>query len=668
MNHKNKPATPLRSLHWLVAVAAAMLLAACASMGRPEGGARDVDPPVFVKGNPSPNALNVDRQKVQIDFNENVTVSDVMTKVVVSPAQKNTPSVSANAHRVTVELRDTLLPNTTYTIDFADAIADLNEGNPIDGFSYAFSTGDVIDTLQISGMVFEAATLEPAQSMLVGVYSNLSDTAITTLPLERITRTNQLGEFTIRNLKPGTYRIYAINDVNRDYHWDRTEDVAFYDVTITPTSQPIMATDTLVTEAGNDTIITHPATLYLPNDVLLTWFNENYASQYLMKHERTDLKRLTLQFGAQADTLPELTMLNGLHAGEPIDKWAVLNGSPTRDTLEYWLCDTMLFHQDTIMLQARYLRTDTLDQLSWTTDTLRLLLRSSAKKKQEEPKKDTKKKKKGHGDEEEDSLQAPKIVFFSFKPRSGSTVDLDQSLIFEAQEPIASVDASAVSLAKMVDSVWTPLPAPELYFPQPTRPMQMRIDYLWEPATQYQLTIDSAAIRGLYGDWTNKLEYKFTTKAEEDYSTLVFNVKGLDSIPAVVELLNASDAPIKRAKVVDGQARIQYINPGTYYARLYLDRNDNGKWDTGSLLDSIQPEEVFYFPKKVTLKKYWTSEQQWDLYATPIDQQKPLDIKKNKPKLKPGEQPLPDEEDEDENDFYNPSFESTARRSQMNRY
>ena len=138
------------------------------------------------------------------------------------PAQKSIPSITANGRRITVDIRDSLIPNTTYTIDFSDAIRDLNEGNVLDGFAIDFSTGDSIDSLRISGMVFEARTLEPAQGMLVGVYSNLSDTALRTLPMERIARTNQLGQFTIRGLRPGEYRIFAINDVNRDYHWDRS--------------------------------------------------------------------------------------------------------------------------------------------------------------------------------------------------------------------------------------------------------------------------------------------------------------------------------------------------------------------------------------------------------------------------------------------------------------
>ncbi len=215
--------------------------------------------------------LNVKGNKITVEFDENIALDDAMNKIVVSPAQRTTPAISSNAKRVTVELRDTLLPNTTYTIDFADAVKDLNEGNVLDGLALDFATGDTIDTLRISGMVFEAQTLEPAQGMLVGVYSNLEDSAIHTLPMDRITKTNQLGQFTIRNLKEGTYRIFALNDVNRDYHWDRSEDVAFYDVTISPTATPTTVTDTLVRENGQrDSLVTRDATRYLPDDVLLS--------------------------------------------------------------------------------------------------------------------------------------------------------------------------------------------------------------------------------------------------------------------------------------------------------------------------------------------------------------------------------------------------------------
>ncbi len=257
------------------------LLAACASIGRPEGGERDELPPVFVRSNPEPGALEFKGNRLNIFFDENIKMEDVMNKVVVSPVQKQPPSISANGKRLTVEFRDTLVDNATYTVDFSDAIRDLNEGNILDGFAFDFSTGSTRDSLVISGMLFEARNLEPAQGMIVGVYSNLSDTAISTLPFERIAKTNQYGQFVIRNLAPGTYNVYAVNDLNRDYHWDRSEDVAFLGQSVVPEIENITVTDTLRASNGMDSIVMRPGHRYLPNDLLMTWFNENYRPQYL---------------------------------------------------------------------------------------------------------------------------------------------------------------------------------------------------------------------------------------------------------------------------------------------------------------------------------------------------------------------------------------------------
>ena len=377
----------VKQLRLLLVMVAAAVMVACANMGRPEGGPRDELPPVYVRSNPAMGQLNFNGNKITVDFDENIQLDDAMNKIVVSPAQRNTPAISSNGRRVTIELRDTIMPNTTYTIDFADAVKDLNEGNVLDGFAMDFATGDTIDTLRISGMVFEARTLEPAQGMLVGVYSNTSDTAISTLPFERITKTNQLGQFTLRNLKAGSYRVYALNDINRDYHWDRSEDVAFYDVTISPTSEPTVVTDTLTRSTGErDSLVTRNATRFLPDDLLLTWFNEGYTSQYLKDYKRPERNKITFQFGAKSDTLPILRLLNTHRAGDEISTWSTLDASPTLDTLTYWISDTSLVSLDSITIEATYLRTDTLDNLTWGTDTLKFNMRPEKRRKRKEKK------------------------------------------------------------------------------------------------------------------------------------------------------------------------------------------------------------------------------------------------------------------------------------------
>ena len=639
----------------VAASAAGVLLAACASMGRPEGGARDVEPPVYVRATPSMNALNVNKGRISIEFNENVQLKDQLTKVVVSPAQVIQPQVMAVGRRVNITLRDTLVPNTTYTIDFSDAIADLNEGNELDGFAYAFSTGPTIDTLQISGMVFEAATLEPAQGMIVGVYSNLSDTAITTLPLERITKTNQLGQFTIRNLKEGTYRIFALNDQNRDYKWDRTEDVAFYDMTITPTAERVTVADTLKNSEGADSIVHHEVTRFYPNDILLTWFNENYKSQYLQKYERPQRTQLNITMGAPAEYLPTITLLNDPEQPRyDISRWSVLNASATLDTLQYWITDKRVQDMDTLLIEARYQKTDTLDQLSWTTDTLKLTLRGNAKKKAEEKKKKDK----------NDTIPEPTpLMSVSI---GGTTQEVNMPLLLKSSSPIVDFNQDGVHMSILEDTLWVDVDPPRFVMIDSLKPMLMAADYKWEPGRRYTVTIDSLAMTDALGLHNKDVKQEFATRALEDYSSVTFTLTDLKE-PAVVELLTSQDKPVTRATVVDGKAVFKFLQPGTYYARMFIDRNNNGKYDTGVLLDSVQPEEVYYFPKKIALKKNWDlADQPWNIYEFPVDKQKPTEIKKNKPKRKAGE--IPEEQTDEEDEYeYDPSDPFGKRNNRNNR-
>lgn len=629
-------------------VAIAVMMAACASIGRPEGGPRDELPPVFVSSSPAPGSLNVKGNKIEIIFDENIKVEDVSNKVVISPAQKSMPSITVNGKKVIVELRDTMRPNTTYTIDFSDAIRDLNEGNPLDGFAIDFSTGEVIDSLRISGMLFEARNLEPAQGMLVGVYSNLADSAITTLPLERISKTNQLGQFTIRGLKPGKYRVFALTDKNRDYHWDRSEDVAFYDIEVSPSTEPIEVIDTLRAADGTDSLVARQGIKFLPNNVLLTWFNEGYAAQYLKDYKRPERQRITFQFATKADTLPQIHLINGPKAGLEIEEWATLNASETLDTLEYWINEPEVLAQDSILVSARYLRTDTNQQLSWTTDTLKLFYK--------EPKSKKKKKK----DEEEQVDSIPQINFINWTLQAASPQDVNRPLRFVSSQPLASIDNQGVRLYIKNDTVWKSLPNANILPDSSRQVLSFTMPYQWEPGMNYKLEIDSAMLVSIYNEWNKPFRQEFTVRALEEYVTLKFNMPKLEQ-PVVVELLDGSDKVVAIAPVIDGIATFEYLLPGKYYARAFIDSNNNGIYDTGNIAQKLQPEEVYYYPKRINAKKNWDIEQSWNIYELPLDLQKPLDIKKNKPvKKNTDKNPQDEEDDEDDYDefgdeYYNPN-------------
>ncbi|MDE6098822.1 MAG: Ig-like domain-containing protein [Muribaculaceae bacterium] len=622
-----------------VAVIGALIIGACASMGRPEGGPRDTEPPVPLNSTPPAGQLNFNGRRLVVNFNENIQLDDAFNKVVVSPAMSQPPAVSANGRRLTVEFRDTLRDSTTYTVDFADAVKDLNEGNILDGFALDFSTGPTIDTLRISGMVLGADNLEPAQGLLVGVRSNLADSAVSTLPLDRIARTNQLGQFTIRNLPAGQYRVFAIDDVNRDYKWDRSEAMAFYDVVVEPSVQTFELTDTLRSSQGTDSTALRQGLRYLPNDVLLSLYKEEYTPQYLKDYGRPERRKASIIFGAPADSLPQITITNGDFAGRDFNDFTIIQANGNLDSLTYWIRDPQLVEADTLRLAVTYIKPDSTGQLSQFTDSLRFDFRAPRQKK------------KKNEEQELDSLGNPiRTSFLDISALGGSQQELHRGLLLDFTEPLATVDSSAIRLEVQSDTLWLPVPDMKLLADSINPVLRKNIDYKWEPGAKYRLTIDSASIYNIYGDPNRPFKHEFTAKNEEDYSGITFNIEGLNPDTAlVVELVGSSDQVQYRAQARGNKVVFHHLAPGTYYARLIIDSDGNGRWTSGDVALRRQPEETYYFPKKLTLKKNWDIEQAWNPYALPLDLQKPLAIKKNKPKLKAGEM-KPVEEDEEEAD------------------
>lgn len=659
----------MNKLYYLpLALGAAAVMGACASIGRPDGGPRDVEPPHFVSSNPAPGSLNVTGNKFSIYFNENVQLDDPGSRVAISPAQIQQPIVQANGRRVTVELKDSMRPNTTYTIDLADAVKDLNEGNVLDGFAIDFSTGEDIDTLAISGMVLQARNLEPAQGMLVGVYSTDADSAITTLPFERIARTNQLGEFTVRNLKPGSYQLFALTDLNRDLHWDRTEDVAFLSSLVVPSAEVREVTDSV----APDSIITRQLTTFLPDDLLLTWFNEDFKPQYLKNYKRDVRNIIELEMAAPADSLPELTIVgrnSRYNLREPLLDYSVLVRSATADTLKYWLRDSVTIATDSLLIETRYRRMDSLNNLVWQTDTLKFNRRT--------PKGKNAPKAPLTLQQKIDSVLAlndtiPVDTFALMQPSvwldlslASSVQDVNRPLLFSVNRPVDSIPPSGVVLEQCIDSVWSPVqPQPAIEWADTLTHMNMLMRPDWMPGGQYRLAVDSMAVTDIYGNYTRPALNDFKVRNLEDYCAVVFNVTGVpDSVQAVVELLDQSDSPVRTLPVAGGTVRFEFLQPATYYARLFIDRDRNGEWTNGNLLSRLQPEDVYYFPKKLALKKNWDRTEPWDINALSPELQKPLEIKANKPRVKAGEIPLPEEDDEEDDDYapgygYTPGYDS----------
>ena len=632
----------------------------CANIGNPSGGPIDKTPPIFMRSNPTPNAVNVKDRKIEIFFDEIVTLKDPSTKIIVSPAQTEMPRMSALGRKVTVELVDSLLPNTTYTIDFSNSIQDNNEGNAIDNFAFAFSTGSVIDSMRVSGYVLDSRTLEPMQSVVVGLQSNLADSAFHKEKLQRVALTNDRGQFTIRNVSPGSYHIFALKDLDRDYKFGNpTEDIAFLDSIIVPSIGTREADDTVYNDLNEiDTIMRATRPAYFPNDILLSMFNEDRKSQYLANDMRVDSTRISLTFAAASDTLPSLSIVG---RNDVPDQWHTLERSQTNDTLTYWIRPPHLVSADTLMVATTYLRTDTASNLSWGTDTLKFTFqRQKAKKKKK--------------NEETDSLE--QIRFMELHPLANGTQEVYAPLLLQTGTPIERYSREAFHLQRKLqnDTIFYPAEIKSIALRDSTlnrRDLVLKVD--WEPGAAYTLAVDSLAMTDIYGLQTKPLKVDFNVRKMEEYGNIVFNITAVrDS--AIVELLDGTEKIVLRAPVKNHRAELLNLLPGKYYARLFIDRNGNGKYDTGNYDMHLQPEETVYYPGAINLKKNWDVEQTWDIYATPIDKQKPEAIKKNKPERKKWEKVNTEktETDEDEengfSDFSNPNDPNLRNSNNFGNY
>lgn len=645
----------------ILLVALSALIAGCASIGSPGGGARDEDPPRLTHANPLPGSVDVSRDRIVLEFNEIVNVKDAFTNVIMSPPGKSVPRVTANGRRVTIQLPDSLAPNTTYTIDFGNSIEDNNEGNKLKGFTYTFSTGPELDTLRVAGMVLGANDLEPQQGIYVGLYpSTLSDSAFLTEKMRYIAKTDDRGRFIIRGLPADTYRIVALKDNDNDMKYaNPEEDLAFYDSFITPSTDRAVVSDTIfnLKTGAVDTVVSRERTVFLPNTILLRSFNTGKRTQYLVKYERPDSARITLLFNTAAEALPGFSI-----PGVDLSGMAVEH-SATNDTITYWL-PRPLASRDTLRAAVSYLRPDTAGILAPTVDSLNFIYKRP-KVKPEKPKKGK--------DAAADSLaRLPKTPELRWTlAGGGGTQEVYRNLDILFDKPLARLDTASFRLEQKVDTLWVPTRTPLRYAQSDTlNPRRHVFAYPWESGMTYRLTADSAVAVSIYGEVMNKVSMELTTKPIEEYATFRFRLSGLpDSVPAFVELLNASDSPQRTERVDNNEAYFKFVNPGKYYARVTLDYNGDGRWTPGDYATGLQPDETFYYPKALNIKKNWDYDQTWSLWDTAVDLQKPDALKKNKPELdkrsRTNKKQDDEEEDEEEDPFGANTF--TNNRTTSNR-
>ena len=605
------------------------MIVSCARMGQPDGGWYDDTPPRVVHTDPADKGTGVKSKKVTITFDEFIKLEDATSKVVISPPQIEPADIKASGKKIVVELKDSLMDNTTYTIDFSDAISDNNEGNPMGNYTYSFSTGERIDTFEVSGNVLDATNLEPIKGILVGLYDDLSDTVFARKPFIRVSRTDSRGRFVIRGIAPGTYRVYALQDADGNYIYSqKSEMLAFSHETFNPYAKPDIRQDTVWRDTLRiDSIIRTPYTHFYPDDIVLRAFTALQTDRYLVKSERAEPNKLNFYFSYGNDSLPQLRGLNFNS-----DSAFVVDSNLKNDTITYWIKDTTLINTDSLTFEARYLITDSTGTLVMQTDTLEMIPKMSYEKrmKQEEKenekwlKEQEKKKKKG---EAYDSIMPLKPL----EPQisGGGTITPEQNIFFTMPTPLQKCDTSAIHLYSKIDTLWYKSRFEWLPVPGNIKKFELRAE--WRPDIEYSLEVDSAAFVDIYGLVSKSIKQGIKVSSNDEFGSLIVNVSGQrDSATVIVQLLGSNDNVQKEAKVVDGAAEFFYLKAGKYYLKAFVDNNDNGLWDTGDYYADLQPEDVYYYPKEVECKEKWDITIGWDLNATPVARQKPQAITKQK--------------------------------------
>ena len=652
----------------------------CAKQSSPEGGPYDITPPRVVRCTPEMGSTNVTSHRVRITFDEYIQLERGEDKIIYSPPQRIPPKALVNQKQLVVTYQDSLIANTTYTINFNRAIKDYNEGNYIEQYVYAFSTGDYLDTMQVSGQVLDAYTLQPVPRILAGVYNTPLPTDSLDRPMTRMTYTDDKGHFTLQNVRDGDYYAIALVDMDRSYSYNapnesfaitldsfRTEVVprsalmpaketketkvdslgnvvdslgnvadslgVRADSLIAKEQTPTTATDTTATAA--DTVSPY---VYLPNDLLLLLTRPKTHIVRLERLVRRDSMSLMATFTEPIDTLPQIKILSPDYLTTPTSYYPDL--STDRKSLTYWLSPHDSLARDSVVVAFAYPTTDSIGSPINKLDTMTLHApRVQAAKAKAKPKKQPK-------------VEAPETAADGLSHASDTTAlaetqrelravtilsqeDIHKettrdSLWISYDVPILAIDTAQVQLAKLVDSV--PHPIPCQLRPDSIRRCRWLVDFAKEPGTTYRLTVDTAAITGLYGGTSAPAQKDLKIASATELGSLAITLTGHPTEhPLYVYLLSSKEEILATAQPDSaGLVSFTELAPGAYFLKLYVDLNENGSWD-GGIYPATPPEPVRYLPQSVNVQARFATEQKWAYDGTPLAEQRPKDLEGDKP-------------------------------------
>ncbi len=524
----------------------AFLAQRCANAVAPTGGPKDTTPPVVVAAVPENQSTHFIGKKIEITFDEFITLENANQNVMISPPLKEKLDIKLKNKTVVVKFKENLVPNTTYTINFGSAIKDLHEGNPFKDYVYSFSTGDHIDTLSITGKVVDAETMKPIENVYVGLYAadrdNLDSLPMTTAP-NYISKTDKEGQFSLNGLADKSYRVFALKDANANLYFDLANEAsAFLDMLVTPsdsTLKPI--TLRMFTEVDSTQVLLEKKLI------------EEGLLRFVFRHPAKDAVIMT------PEMLPDTFNLVTTH-------------SAAYDTVWWYFTPNV---KDSLWVQVKY---DTV-----INDSSRYSLKF--------------KDKKGRNKKPEPLKVKNNLI------GRGALVH-DDTLTLTFSEPIVRYAMRDSAVFKCDTLVFYDTLAFE---PADEQGMKYRLVNPVAADVSYHIEIPDSVFFGIRNRTNEAIKLDFHVVNDDEYGNIYITVmppKGMKQV--VVQLTNESGKVVKEQVITkNSEVMFDYLMPAKYKLRAILDADGNGKWSTGNYHRHTLPETIIDYINVLDLKAGW---------------------------------------------------------------
>ena len=602
MNIRNRHIVALRAAVALLFLPA--FFSRCASMMTPTGGPRDSLPPVIVAMTPdnfSTNRPLLNHEKIYIEFNEFVQLKDQQKEFFTSPAMKKKPTVSIRGRGIVIQLRDTLLPNTTYALNFGSAVRDNNEGNPLYSMRYVFSTGPEIDSMIVSGYTADSYKADSVSKSFIWFFPADSvenvpeyDSTVFKYKPAVIARAENNGIFIAQNLKPIPYRIYAVEDKNDNQMYDPGSDqIGFLEGTYNPAELPDFA-------VWYDSVRMYVSAE--PQLYLRMFTDAVFRRQVLSESERPLQHKAMLYFAAARPQIEQLRF-----DSIPAERVIVDPQTVGRDTIALWFNVPAAELPDTIKGEITYLKHDSLNVLQPVTEELKLAWRKIETKEEERERERLERERRKAEEAGEEWVEPEKENPFAYKMPLSGDVNPENDLTIDFDYPLVRVDSASLLLTLThEDQSIEDVPVHMVRDTAQLRRWYFRA--LWQTGGQYTLTIPEGAITDVAGLSNDSIVGKYTVLNPEKFATVKVHVKGRDDgSKYIVQLLDENNSmKQERRDVATGDIQFNFVPAGNIKFRIIEDRNGNGKWDTGNVVERRQPERA----------EMYANEQGEDTFAT----------------------------------------------------